>query len=377
MVGPEFYDPNFDFDTLPPFPDLPARQRILWLASYPKSGNTWMRLFLSAYFSGKAETHINDDLTGNNQCNNPRFSAILAKKPVRDFSLLDAARVRVGVQRIYARASQQIVVKTHSAVAEPGGHATIDPASTSASLLIVRNPLAVLPSFAQHMSVDIDTAIRSMADPSMFLGGEDSQFPTTILSSWSSFTRSWIASQKPLNVCVLKYEDMKQKGAETFTRALAHMGLPADQARIERALESTAFDKMKAQDLKQGFKERTRADQATVFFRSGKVDGWRTELTEAQVMATIGHHWDVMEQLGYIPTDLQGEFETIKFKALEAMVAKGVGIGIYAEDLNALRAKRGIQSRLSVKPTKTQIGPKAAKRVRSSLARPQKKRTFG
>ncbi len=373
----EFYDPNFDFDTLPPFPDLPARKHLIWLASYPKSGNTWVRLFLSAYLSGKAEMDINDDLNGNNQCTNPRFNEIIAKKPVRNFTDIDSARARVGVQRMYARSPQRILVKTHSAVAHPGGHPSIDPESTFATLLILRNPLAVLPSFARHMSIDISEAVTAMRDPKMSLGGEDTLFPTTILSSWSSFNRSWIASQQPLNVCVLKYEDMKQRGPETFARALAHLGQPADQARIQRALETTAFDKMKTQDLKQGFKERTRADRATVFFRSGKVDGWRTELTEAQVVATIEHHWDVMEQLDYIPDDLQGEFETIKFKALEAMVAKGVNIGVYAQDLNALRAKRGIQSRLSVKATKTQIGRKAAQRARNSGSRPQKKRTFG
>lgn len=372
-----FWDPDFDLDGLPPFPELPARRQIIWLASYPKSGNTWMRLFLTAYLSGKSETDINDDLMGNHQCNNPLFSQIIAKKPLSKFTDLDAARVRVAVQRLYARNPERIVVKTHSAIAMPYGHPSIDPASTFASLLILRNPLAVLPSFARHMNLDLDEAVDSMNSGRMSLGGEGSQSPTTVLSSWSSFTRSWLASAQQLNVLSLRYEDMKDKPEETFARALAHILVPVDQQRLKSAVGATDFDKLKAQDLAKGFKERTRADKGNVFFRSGKTEGWRQELTEAQIIATITNHWDVMEQLDYIPEDLRPEFEDIKFKALEAMVDKGVNIGVYAEDLNRLRAKRGIHSRLAVKASKTQIGPKQKKRRLKNTTRPTAKKTFG
>ena len=278
-----FLSPDFDLEPLPPFADLPTRQQIIWLASYPKSGNTWIRLVLAAYLSGKAEADINQDLRDNHQCNNPQLAAAYAKKPVAEFTDLDAARVRIGIQRLYARNPEKIIVKTHAPVAAPSGHATIDPASTFASLLIIRNPLAVLPSFARHMALDLDRAVLAMRDRRMALGGDDTGFPRTPLSSWSSFNRSWISAQSHLNVLPLKFEDMKQSPLETFGKALGHIGVRAEKERLEQALKATEFDKLKAQDLTKGFKERTNRDKSNLFFRSGKVDGWRSELSEAQI----------------------------------------------------------------------------------------------
>ena len=371
-----FFDLNADLGKLPPFPDLPARKRIIWLASYPKSGNTWMRLFLNAYLSGKSEADINQDLMKNHQCIDPVLSEFLAKKPVTEFSNLDAARVRVPVQRFFARSAEKIFVKTHSAVATAYGHPSIDAATTYATILVLRNPLAVLPSFARHMGTSIDEAIKSMDSAQNMIGNLKDGFPTILLSSWSKFTRSWIESSRQLNLISVKYEDMKENPVEAFGKVLAHIHLPVDRDQILKAVNATDFEKLKAQDIAQGFKERTKADKGAVFFRSGKTEGWRDELTEPQIIATIKNHWDVMEQLNYIPTDLQDEFETIKIDALEALVDQGVNIGIYAEDLNQLRAKRGIKTRLKVKASKTQIKPKDVLKNRSK-ARPTAKKTFG
>ena len=152
--------------------------------------------------------------------------------------------------------------------------------------------------------------------------------------------------------------------------------MPADQDRVRTAIGATDFDALKAQDLKKGFKERTNADKGNIFFRSGKVDGWRTELKEEHIPATLRNHWDVMEQLDYIPEDYQEAFEDIKFTQLEDMAKKGVALGIYAQDLNQLRAKRGIKQKLAVKSAKINILRRESKKTKSKT-RPQAKRTFG
>ena len=335
-----------------------------------------MRLLLSAYFSSQEDININEILADQHQCNNPLLASLIAKKPVKDFTSVDCARVRPLIQRLYARSPEKLIVKTHSAIAKPHGYSTIDPDCTFASLFVTRNPLAVLSSFAQHMGVDIDTAVYAMSQAHQTLGNPQDGSLTTLLSSWSAFTRSWIASRRIYNSLIIRYEDLKEDTQGAFSKVLAHIRAPADQNRISRAVHATEFDKMKAQDISQGFKERTKADNSTVFFRSGKTEGWRKELTETHIMATIHHHWDVMEQLDYVPEDLQKEFENIKFDALEKLVDQGTNIGVYAEDLNKLRAKRGIQARLKVNADKTQISHKQARR-KKTLARPSPKKTFG
>lgn len=376
MTPSDFYNPDFDLGSLPAFPDLPARKNNIWLASYPKSGNTWMRLFLTSYLGGQDQTDINKDLVDNHQCNRRSLASLIARKKITDFSELDVSRVRVGMQRLYARFPQKLIIKTHGAIANFRGYPTFDAESTYKSIVVLRNPLAVLPSYAHHMGLDIDTAIISMARRNTILGETSNNRLPVFLGSWTDFTRSWIAARQMMSAILVKYEDMKADPEKAFGSVLSHIGMPSDPERMQRAIEATSFDKLKAQDIKTGFKERTKADKSVVFFRSGKVDGWRKELTEEQILATIHNHWDVMEQLDYIPPDLQTEFEDIKFKALEALIEKGTDIGAYADDLNALRAKRGIQSRLKVNTQKTQVSIKAARRAKDAK-RPAAKRTFG
>lgn len=335
-----------------------------------------MRLFLASYLSGKDQADINDDLADNFQCNDARLARIYAKKDPYSFTELDAARSRIGIQRLFARNQEKAFIKTHAAVAEFRGYPSFDVASTYASILILRNPLAVLPSFARHMSISINEAVVSMASSNTILGKTEDGTVPTLTSSWSKFTRSWIAARQQMNAVFVKYEDMKDDAYRAFSEVLAHIRIPVDEARVKKAIGATDFEQMKAQDLAAGFKERTRADKGAVFFRSGKTEGWRDELSEEQVVATIRNHWDVMEQLDYIPADLQTEFEQIKFDALEAMVAKGVDIGIYTEELNALRAKRGIRSKLQARSNKSQIKDKK-KSSKAQRSRPALRKTFG
>ena len=378
FVGPmNQLSSNLDLDTLPPFPDLPARKQNIWLASYPKSGNTWMRLFLSAYMSASTQADINKDLADNHQCNPSAFAEAIAKKPVDQFSDIEIARVRTGIQRLYARSAQKLIIKTHGAVARFRGYETFDVDSTFASILVIRNPLAVLPSFAKHMGVSVDDAIIHMADRNTKVGDQRQGQLPVLISSWTDFHRSWIGRARALNAMPIKYEDMKQSPEQSFSRVLAHIRLPVEPQRVRQAIEATNFDTLKAQDLKTGFKERTRANKSEVFFRSGQIDSWRKELTEEQVVATIRNHWDVMEQLDYIPADYQDAFEDIKFEALEGMVTQGIDVGIYAQDLNALRKKRGIKTQLAVNSAKRAVGNREAKKKQKLKGRPAAKKTFG
>lgn len=375
MDASEFFDPSFDLRTLAAFADLPARKQNIWLASYPKSGNTWMRLFLASYLSGKDQADINEDLANNHQCNDPRLAFLYTKKLPTDMSELDAARSRVGIQRLFARNAEKIFIKTHGAIGAFMGHPTFDPASTFASIVVLRSPLAVLPSFARHNSISIENAIQAMANPEAMLGKSENGDVPTFTSSWSKFVRSWIEARTQMNAIFVRYEDMKENPQEAFSKVLAHIHTPVNENRVLKAVGATDFESLKAQDLAAGFKERTQADKGNVFFRSGKTDGWRKELDDHHVVATIHNHWDVMEQLDYIPSDLVSEFKEIKFRSLEAMVERGINLGVYAEDLNRLREERGVKTRLKVNAAKSKVSAKELKR-QAAAGRPQKKKRF-
>src|ERR1043165_1277997 len=132
------------------------RSGIVWLASYPKSGNTWTRAFLHNLVhvtSGNAQVQQINDLTQHSMGSaaRPLFKEILGFAPTKEHQdQVAAARARVQ-QYIADSVEGLIFVKTHQALVVDRGHITINFAVTSGAIYIVRNPLDVAISYAHHL----------------------------------------------------------------------------------------------------------------------------------------------------------------------------------------------------------------------------------
>src|ERR1700694_5130861 len=145
-------------------PSQQPKSGIVWLASYPKSGNTWTRAFLhnlARTMAGeKGEQSINEInrfITGETFL--PLYAELLGFRPTAEHRK-EIAAVRHRVQQRIADSCEGIVfVKTHNALATEFGHSTINFGVTSGAIYIVRNPLDVAISFAHHMNKSIDETI--------------------------------------------------------------------------------------------------------------------------------------------------------------------------------------------------------------------------
>lgn len=281
---------------------------IVWLASYPKSGNTWFRTFLTNFLrNGDAPADINELDGGPLASARSVFdTAVGYDSGEMTFDEIDALRPEV--YRHQAREAQEtLYCKVHDAYTFlPDGRALIPAEATACALYFIRNPLDVAVSFAHHGGHEqFDHVIRQMARDEHSFCATDATEVNQLrqkLLSWSNHVRSW-ADAAGIRVLVLRYEDMKRRPEEIFGAAVEFVGLGADADRVRRAIEFSRFETLREQEAKSGFAEKM--PRAKAFFRKGEIGSWRAELTAEQAARIVADHGEVMRRFGYL--DARGE----------------------------------------------------------------------
>jgi len=273
--------------------------KIIWIASYPKSGNTWMRAFLHNLLRDPDESYdinkINDFSTSDSaidwyQAQNPR--------PWQEWTAVEVARMRRATQLAICRwRPDDTFVKTHNASMVFMGYPLIYPDLTAGAIYVVRNPLDVCISLTHHYGCDIDTAINILADPTIGSKTND-KLVYEVHKSWSYHVDSWTSQKRP-GLAVLRYEDMLADPLRAFGGLVQFMGLKPPRARLERAIERSSFKALRRQEDEKGFKEKSPFAQK--FFREGRAEQWREKLTPVQIDKVVNAHKEQMQKFGYWP----------------------------------------------------------------------------
>lgn len=270
---------------------------ILWLASFPKSGNTWMRAFLANYLHDAREPLSLDQVN--------RFGYTDAA--VWAFNDLGYPDPRKITPELYFRllpklhellsqsSADNVVVKTHNSYAVPGGHPLFSEATTHAAIHIVRNPWDVAVSYADHFGMSLEKAANELAEPGLGIqatANRAMQAPC----GWTQHTTSWRAA--PFRRISVRYEDLVAKPEETFGKVIQFMQLPDEPERLDRAIQFSSFDTLAAMEAADGFPERSKFSER--FFRSGKVGGWRDVMPRELERRITKDHRRTLKALDYI-----------------------------------------------------------------------------
>lgn len=272
---------------------------IVWLASYPKSGNTWLRVFLANLVANRPEAVPLSELPqyGALEADPERYSQVAGRPSVElDFDALCALRPRVHAA-IAAAAPRTVFVKTHSMAGAHDGVPLLTPAVTAGAICVVRNPLDVAISMAHHFAIDLDAAIAYLGDERSATGNS-ALFVTEFLGSWSAHVRSWADIEGP-RILVLRYEDLLEKPAKAFGRVARLVGVDGDRARIERAIRHASFASLRDMEKRDGFVEVPIKGKR--FFRAGRANQWRDMLTREQVARIVDRHREQMARFRYVP----------------------------------------------------------------------------
>lgn len=277
--------------------------KILWLASYPKSGNTWLRAFIHNLMRPAAKEgpiDINEMSALTTGDSMVQWFRHLDARPPLAWSRQDVAKMRRGAQlAMMASSPRTVIAKTHNALLELHGYPTINMDLTAGTIYVVRNPLDLVISLADHYGVDIDKAIEVMGDTNNG-GMADGNIVYEIHSSWSVHVKSWTQNPHP-GLHVVRYEDMLAKPLHTFGGITKFLGLKPPREVLERAIEQSSFKNLRAQEEAKGFQEKSA--KGTKFFRVGKSGQWRDVLTPGQIDQVVSKHQEQMTRFGYYPLE--------------------------------------------------------------------------
>jgi len=277
-------------------------KKIYWLASYPKSGNTWFRIFLANYLSDSDKPiSINDVSTGAIASSRILFDNVSA------LTATDLTHDEVDLLRpdIYRELNDEIEEygyhKVHDAYTLNENNKPLFPADVSKGVIyFIRNPLDVAISYANHSSISIDKSIKLMNRSNHNLSKSDKKISNQIrqkLLTWSEHVKSWtIQTETP--VLVLRYEDMLEDTYGSFKKAIKFLDLKFDENKINRAIEFSSFNELKKQEKEEGFKEKPIKTKS--FFKTGKAGNWKNKLTEEQIEKIINNNKAVMKEYNYL-----------------------------------------------------------------------------
>lgn len=280
-------------------------KKIVWLASYPKSGNTWFRVFLSNLLGKTSKpADINELYATPIASNRPLFDEATGLSSA-DLTQEEIFNLRPEVYLYAAQKTDEIIFqKIHDAwLPTPSGVPMIPSEATKCVIYFIRNPLDVAISFANHLVKPIDVTVKIMANTNYSLSSKPDRLNIQLqqqLLTWSEHVHSWVDSSN-LPILVLRYEDMKKNTFETFSKAVKFIGLNVTDDEIQRAIEFSDIKEMQKQEEVKGFNEKP--INSPTFFRKGIAGDWKDTLSENLINEICHDHRDMMIRFGYLDND--------------------------------------------------------------------------
>jgi hypothetical protein len=250
----------------------------MWIASYPKSGNTYLRSFLSTYYFSKNGKFNFDLLQNINQFPSLRYSNRKA------YTYFDAAKNWILNQTDFFDKKKFFFLKTHNSLEQYFGHKFTTSSETLGAIYIVRDPRNVITSMCNHYSMTYDEALKKMNDQNASLSLTDSEKDYSNLSflgSWSNHYKSW-KNNFEFKTLFIKYEDLQNNTFNEFYKILNFIeelrgnDKNIDEKKLKESINATSFSNLKKKEESEGFKEslHIKANKKTNFFNLGFENDW-------------------------------------------------------------------------------------------------------
>jgi len=276
-------------------------ESLLWLASYPRSGNTFTRLLLANYFSSGDGAYDINQLHGFLP---PDTSSLLWGELFSDVSEPNTPELTWGLRpkfiQHYRKMDKPFLFsgfKTHTANLPAFGTGGFDFRTNDRIIYIVRHPLDVVLSYADFNNRGLDSAIDVFCQSGVYVK-HDYVGGFELRGSWAEHVLSWVENP-PCPLLVIRYEELRIATAEALTAILSFLGARVIPERVQQAVEASRFDAVQQQEASKSFNEAPATARSGKFFREGKILQWLKELSPEQAYRLADGCAAAMDRVGY------------------------------------------------------------------------------
>ena len=278
---------------------------IIWLASYPKSGNTLLRSILSSYFYSKDGVLKFENLDKISQFPQSHHFLPLGIDIENEEEVF---KNFINAQSLINEDKGKIkFFKTHSSLCKMYDCNYTDLKNTLGAIYIVRDPRNVVTSLAHHFSLNINEATETVLDNNRFME-KSLKTCKVFLGSWGSNYNSWKELEKSKKYLLIKYEDLIHKKKTVMLRTfkfLFSLGieLEIDMTKLNKVIKTTDFENMKNKELEETFYEALIDDKTGKrknFFNLGPKNDWRKHLDKRNKDIIEKNFSSEMKELGYL-----------------------------------------------------------------------------
>ena len=276
---------------------------IVWISSYPKSGNTWIRTFISTYYLSTNDKFDFKMLKNIRQFPHEKFF----NKKITDINSAinnwDLAQKNINLK------NELIFLKTHAALVKINNIPFTNNKNTLGAIYVVRDPRNVVTSLSNHYQLTFDESLEFMTNKKKFLlkKNDPSNFGNfTFLNSWSEHYKSWLHT-KQFNLLFIKYEDLENDTFNTFKKIVEFLNKimkkkeKIDSNRLIKIIDAVSFEALKKRENDEGFPEAVVNDkkQKINFFYLGKENKWQNLLSPKQINKINNIFNYDLKKLGY------------------------------------------------------------------------------
>ena len=277
------------------------QKKIYWIASYPKSGNTWMRAIISSLL-----------FTTDGKFNFGLFKLIEQFEKRKWFNFVNNEEFTMrDISKYWVEAQERIIIednynflynffKTHSLNGKFDKNDFTNNKVTGGIIYVVRDPRDVALSFSKHRGENIDSTIDFMINKNAMFPLDKERMPTFI-SRWDFHFLSWQKINVPK--LLITFEELFNNTKKTlnviesFLKKDLKIDIDNTKNKIENIIQSTKFEKLKDFEEKNGFNEATKNSN---FFREGKIKQWEKELGTNHIKKIEKEFKPTMQKLGYL-----------------------------------------------------------------------------
>ena len=256
---------------------------IFWIASYPKSGNTWLRTLISSYYYSK-DGDFKQDLIKN-------IGQFPEKRHFESFAY--DSKIVIDTTRFWIKAQEKInhdrklrFFKTHNVFGAINNRKFTNKENSIGCIYIIRDPRNVITSLANHYELSYEDSLKWMTNHKKYIfdsGGNNDYGNFQFISSWSNNYKSW-KIQKDIPIKIIRYEDLLDKTYVVtkeiieFINKTISKNDKIDNDKLKKSIKSTSFNNLKNNEKKNGFSEAiysNKKNKMIPFFNLGPDNDWK------------------------------------------------------------------------------------------------------